>query len=123
MKNLMLVGIGGFLGAISRYKLSGLILHHTMGWKFPLSTFVINVSGCLIAGVLAGLAEKHDFLNSDLRLLVFTGILGGYTTFSAFGLETAYLFQRQQPLIAISYAISSVLIGVVTLWLGIKFIS
>ncbi len=123
MKNILLVGLGGFLGTIARYKLSGLLLHHTLGWKFPLGTFFINVSGCLIAGVLAGLAEKHGLFNTEARLLLFTGLLGGYTTFSAFGLETVYLIQRQQPVIAMAYAASSLLAGVFSIWLGMKLIS
>lgn len=122
MTQLVLVGLGGCVGALSRYKLGGLILHHTESWKFPLSTFVINITGCLIAGVLSGLVEKHDFLTADQRLFLFTGILGGFTTFSAFGLETVLLFQRNEPGLAFLNAGLSVLCGVTALWIGIKLI-
>ena len=94
MKQFWIVGLGGFIGAVTRYKLGGAVLHHTTDWKFPLSTFVVNVLGCLIAGILASLVEKHDFFTPSLRLFLFTGLLGGFTTFSAFGMETVYLLQK-----------------------------
>jgi CrcB protein len=122
MNGILLVGLGGAVGAITRYKLGGLVLHHTEGWRFPFSTFVVNVSGCLIAGILAGLAEKHDFFTGDARLFLFTGLLGGFTTFSAFGLETVTLFQRNLPFIALLNIVASVVCGVLSLWLGMKLI-
>jgi fluoride exporter len=120
MKSLLLVGLGGCLGAVARYTLGGLVLHHSADWRFPLSTFVVNVSGCLLAGILAGLAEKHDFFTENMRLLLFTGILGGFTTFSAFGLETVYLLQRKEILFALLNAGLSVAAGVLALWVGLK---
>ena len=84
--------------------------------------FLINVSGCLIAGILAGLVEKHDFFNAEARLFLFTGLLGGFTTFSAFGLETVYLIHRQEYAIAFFYVLSSVAVGIAALWFGIKII-
>ena len=91
MKGILLVALGGAIGSVSRFKLSGYILHHTIDWRFPAGTFVVNVLGCLVAGLLAGLAEKYDYFSADARLLVFTGVLGGFTTFSAFGYETYFL--------------------------------
>ena len=88
MKAILLVALGGAVGSVARYKLSGLVLHQTVDWRFPAGTFAVNVIGCLAAGVLAGLAEKHDMLSPDARLLLFTGLLGGFTTFSSFGLDT-----------------------------------
>jgi CrcB protein len=61
MKQLFLVGLGGCLGALARYKLGGWILHqHPEDWRFPAGTFVVNVLGCLLAGVLNGLIERHQ---------------------------------------------------------------
>ena len=120
MKQFFIVGLGGFVGAVSRYKLGGFILHHTADWKFPISTFVVNVAGCLIAGILAGLVEKHDCFSPSTRLFLFTGLLGGFTTFSAFGLETVYLLQKQEFLWAGLNVSSSILVGVFILWAGIK---
>src|SRR3990167_9668610 len=122
MKQIFWVSMGGCLGVLVRYKLGGLILHHTADWKFPLSTFVVNVSGCLVAGILAGLVEKHHLFSSDLRLFLFTGLLGGFTTFSAFGLETLYLLQRQEIWAAIVNVSLSVVFGLLALWLGVRII-
>jgi CrcB protein len=118
----MLVGLGGAVGAVARWKLGGLVLHHTADWKFPLSTFLVNVAGCLAAGVLAGLATKLDFFTADTRLFLFTGLLGGFTTFSAFGLETVYLLRRADYSVALAYVVLSVAGGVVGLWLGMRVV-
>lgn len=120
MKGILLVGIGGFVGSVARYKLGGWLLHHTAQQKFPFSTFAVNVAGCLAIGILAGLAEKHDLVSPSLRLLLFTGLLGGFTTFSAFGLETVFLLRRGEPWVALAYALGSVVLGVLAVWLGIK---
>lgn len=120
MKALLLVALGGALGSVARYKLSGLILHHTIDWRFPAGTFAVNVIGCLVAGVLAGLAEKHDLLSADARVLLFTGVLGGFTTFSAFGLETMFLLKRGEVGIAAANVIVSVVAGLLALWIGME---
>ena len=118
MKALLLVALGGAIGSVARYKLSGLVLHHTIDWRFPAGTFAVNVLGCLVAGVLAGLAAKHDMLSADARLLLFTGLLGGFTTFSAFGLETMHLLKRGDFMVAGANVVLSVMAGLVALWLG-----
>jgi fluoride exporter len=118
MKAMLIVALGGALGSVARYKLSGYILHHTIDWRFPAGTFAVNVVGCLIAGVLAGLAEIHELLSPEARLLLFTGILGGFTTFSAFGLETMYLLKRGEVLVAAANIVVSVVAGLLALWLG-----
>ena len=73
-------------------------------------------------GVLAGLAERHDLFSSDARLFLFTGLLGGYTTFSAFALEGLFLLRRGEIAVAILYALLSVLSGLVAVWLGFKLL-
>lgn len=118
MKSLLIVALGGALGSVARYKLSGFVLHHTLDWRFPAGTFAVNVIGCLVAGVLAGLAERHDFLGPEARLLLFTGVLGGFTTFSAFGLETMFLLKRGEFAVAAANIVVSVIAGLVALWLG-----
>ncbi|MBT3296970.1 MAG: fluoride efflux transporter CrcB [Verrucomicrobia bacterium] len=122
MRNVLLVGAGGFIGASLRYLLGGLVLHHTVSWKFPASTFVVNVGGCLVAGVLMALAVKHDLLSPPVRLILFTGLLGGFTTFSAFGLETVYLIQRQEFLWAGLSVVSTVCAGIAVLWFSMTLI-
>ncbi len=122
MKQVLLVALGGGLGAVARYKLGGFILHRSSDWLFPLGTFLVNVLGCLIAGVLAGLVERQEWFSTDGRLFLFTGVLGGFTTFSAFGLETVYLLRRGETAIALLYAVTSVLFGLATFWIGLSVI-
>jgi CrcB protein len=118
MKAVLLVALGGALGSVARYKISGLVLHHTIDWRFPAGTFAVNVIGCLVAGVIAGLAEKHDLLSADARVLLFSGVLGGFTTFSAFGLETMHLVKRGDLGVAAANVLLSVLAGLAALWIG-----
>jgi CrcB protein len=122
VKQIILVGLGGALGAVARWKLGGIVLHHSGDWRFPLSTFVVNVLGCVIAGVLAGLVTKLDLFAADTRLFMFTGLLGGFTTFSAFGLETVYLLRRTEYAVAAGYVVLSVAGGVAGLWLAMRVV-
>jgi CrcB protein len=115
----LLVGIGGAFGAIARYLLSGYVLHRTIDWKFPLPTFLVNVLGCLVAGILAGFVVKQDWFSEQHRLFLFTGILGGFTTFSAFGIETVHLLRDGHVGIAALYVGLSVVVGIGALWLAI----
>jgi CrcB protein len=122
MKQLLWVGIGGFLGSIARYKLGGFVLHRSEPWDFPLSTFVVNLLGCFAIGLLAALVEHHDFFSTAARLFLFTGILGGFTTFSAFAYEGTFLLRRSLPNVAVLYATLSVLGGWAAVWAGMKLI-
>jgi len=120
MANILTVGLGGFAGAVARYLLGGWVLHHTLSAKFPWSTFAVNILGCLAIGVLSGLAERLDWFTPSMRLLLLTGLLGGFTTFSAFGLETVHLLRRGELGIAASYALASVLVCTLAVWIGMK---
>lgn len=121
MKQALIVGLGGFIGSIGRYKLGGVILHHSPSWRFPLSTFAVNVIGCFIIGALAALVEHRDFFSPETRLFLFTGVLGGFTTFSAFGYEGIFLLRRGEIAIALAYAGLSVVGGFAAVWLAFKF--
>ena len=118
MRNVLLVAIGGALGSVCRYLLSGWILHRAVSWAFPLGTFAVNVLGCLGVGILGGLVVKYDLLSPDARLFLFTGIAGGFTTFSAFGLETFHLLRRGEVGVAVTYVLLSVFVGMLALWGG-----
>ena len=118
MRGVLLVAMGGAIGSVARYLLSGWTLHHTVDWRFPLGTFLVNVIGCFAVGVLGGLVVKHDLFSPDARLFLFTGIAGGFTTFSAFGLETFYLLRRSEVLVAGGYVLASVVVGLLLLWAG-----
>src|SRR4051812_4648701 len=122
IKPLLVVAIGGALGSAARYKLGGFVLHHSEGWNFPVSTFLVNVLGCFIIGLLAALVEHHDLFSPTIRLLLFTGLLGGFTTFSAFGYESLYLLRRNLFPVAASYLILSVGCGLAAVFAGMKII-
>ena len=113
MRDVLLVGIGGFFGAVSRYKIGGLILHHAANHKFPFSTFIVNLIGSLLIGLFAGLAERHHLFTFEIRILLITGLLGGFTTFSSFSLDTIFLLKRGDTLVASLYMVLSVVFGVV----------
>jgi fluoride exporter len=123
MKAILLVGLGGMIGSVARYKAGGWLLHQTMLERFPYSTFAINILVCLAAGVLAGLVEKHGLFAADTRLFLFTGLLGGFTTFSAFGLDAIYLVRRGELMTAASYAGLSVIVGIAAAWLGFRLVA
>ena len=79
MKQVLLVGCGGALGSIARYLIGGAVLHRFSNLKFPLGTFTVNILGCLLIGIFAGLAEKRGLLGPDARVFLLTGICGGFT--------------------------------------------
>ncbi len=108
MRELLLVACGGALGAVARWKLGGLVLHRTVDWKFPLGTFIVNVVGCVAAGLVAGLITKQDMFTPGTRLFLLAGLLGGFTTFSAFGVECAYLLRRGEAAIMALYVFLSI---------------
>jgi len=91
LRNVLLVGGGGFLGSVGRYLVTGWATQLSHAGRFPLGTLVVNVTGCLLMGLLAGLAEHAHLLTAPARLFLLTGLLGGFTTYSAFAYETYFL--------------------------------
>lgn len=120
MKQILFVGVGGLVGSIARYKIGGAILHHSAAMRFPLSTFTVNLLGCFVIGILAALVEHRGMFSGDLRLFLFTGLLGGFTTFSAFGYEGMFLLRRGEITVAIVYAALSVFGGFLAVWVGFR---
>ena len=118
MNNTLLVGVGGFIGSIFRYWLSSYVQQVTNHTVFPFGTFAVNVIGCFIIGMLSQLGEDHGILTIETRLLMVTGFLGGFTTFSAFGNETMNLFRDDRVLLAISNVTGHIFLGLGALWLG-----
>jgi CrcB protein len=119
MKALAWVAVGGALGAVARYAVSGAVTRAVPGGGFPWGTFVVNVSGCLLIGVAVALVERLSSYGLPVRLFLVTGILGGFTTFSAFGVETLFLLKRGQTAIALAYAFGSLAAGVAAVALGL----
>jgi len=114
--NWFLVAMGGALGASLRYG-AGIWLIKPNG-LFPWTTWWVNVTGCFLAGVFFACSQKYPALQQEARLLFMVGILGGFTTFSSFGLETFQLVKQGNMLIALAYVISSVIVGVIGLAVG-----
>jgi CrcB protein len=123
MRDVLLVGAGGFVGAAARHLLGTWLMFASGQDRFPLGTLVINVLGCALIGVFASFAEHLPALNGPARLLLVTGVLGGFTTFSAFGLETMLMLRRGDALPAALYVAASVLLGLAAVWLGMKAVA
>jgi fluoride exporter len=117
MLNFLLVGLGGGVGAMARYGVSLAIPQAPGGW--PWATFLINVSGSLLIGVLAGWLSAKGEAGEPWRLLLGVGVLGGFTTFSAYSLETLRLIERNDIAGAATYAIGSVLAGLAAVAIGL----
>ena len=110
---------GGGAGAVARYAL-GLWIEARVGPGFPWGTFVINVGGCLAIGVLAALSDEHQWITPAARLLLVTGLLGGFTTFSTFGLETWQLLEDGRTGLALAYAGASLGAGLLAVALALR---
>jgi len=91
MRKFLLVGAGGFVGSVARFYLTAAVTRLTSASRFPAGTIAVNLAGCFAMGVLAGLAERRHLFTHDTRLFLLTGLLGGFTTFSAFAYETYFL--------------------------------
>jgi fluoride exporter len=118
MIGVILVGTGSFIGGVLRYGLATWIQKLFSNPEFPYGTLTVNASGCLVIGLLAGFAEARAFFNAELRLFLLVGILGGFTTFSSFALETLYLARFNQVSAALANVGLQVLVSLVAVWAG-----
>ena len=118
--NVILVGAGGFIGSVARYLIY--LFMKPQNSTFPVGTLTVNVVGCFLIGLLAAYAERSLPARSSLMLFLSTGLLGGFTTFSAFGLETVTMIRDRQLTLAITYVFLSLLLGLSAVFLG-KFLS
>src|ERR1700761_853623 len=121
MMNYVLVFIGGGLGSCMRHAVN-VVSQRVLGSHFPYHTFIINITGSTVMGLIAGyLAFKGDGAQS-WRLFLMTGILGGYTTFSAFSLDTAMLYERGEFGFAALYVLGSVVLSLIGLFAGLMLV-
>jgi CrcB protein len=118
MERVLLVGLGGFIGSIVRYLLSGVSHSLFPRSAFPIGTVIVNLSGCFIIGLLSQLAESRNVFTDLTMALVFVGILGGFTTFSAFGNATINLFRSGEYLLASTYVLVQIMGGLLFVWMG-----
>ncbi|MBX9951580.1 MAG: fluoride efflux transporter CrcB [Candidatus Obscuribacterales bacterium] len=117
--NYFLIFVGAGIGGVFRFLCSTFVQKMTGGWMFPLGTFAVNMLGCLLIGYLMQLSESRGVFQAEGRLFVFVGVLGGFTTFSSFGLETFHLLRDGEYMFAIANAVGQVVLGLVLVWLGI----
>lgn len=115
--NYLLVFVGAGLGGVLRHIVNMLTLRW-FGPGFPAGTFLINITGSIVMGLVVGFLATRDMPSVELRLFVATGILGGYTTFSTFSLDTITLWQRGELAAAAAYVIGSLVLSFAGLWLG-----
>ena len=121
MKNILLIGLGGGFGSIIRYlcqRWMTMVYPHS----FPLGTFLVNVVGCFLIGVFWGLSFKSFAVNESWKLFLMTGFCGGFTTFSAFTLESVGLLKEDKPGLFIFYIAASVILGLGATYGGMKLI-
>jgi len=116
-RNLLLVGVGSFIGGISRYLFQTFVQTRHPS-PFPLGTLLVNISGCFIIGFVYGLAEKGNLLTPEARLFLATGVCGGYTTFSSFAFENIALMRDAEWFYFSLYLALSIIFGLTAAYLG-----
>ena len=117
MRQLLLVGFGGFLGSIARY----LVAKLNLTWFFhgiPMGTLTVNILGSILIGFFLGIFVNSDLINTNFKLFVVVGFCGGFTTFSSFTNENFILLQNGQFLTAFVYILGSVLVGILSVYIG-----
>lgn len=118
LAQLLWVGSGGFAGAVGRYLVSGWVHRLLPAAQFPWGTVAVNVLGCGLVGLLAGLVDLRQLLSPEARLFLVIGCLGGFTTFSTFGYETLALAREAELLRAAANVTLQLGAGLVAVWLG-----
>ena len=121
MRELLAVGLGGFVGAVARY-LGAAWVYRLVGAAFPWGTLTVNGVGCFALGVLLAAVGRHGALPPELRLFLGIGVLGSFTTFSTFGHETFELLRHAEIGLALAYVLASVVLGVLGVAGGVAFV-
>ena len=115
---IVLVGVGGFIGAVLRYLISDWVNEIFQTLSVPYGTLTVNITGCLLIGILAGLSENRNLLGPETPALLVVGVSGGFTTFSTFGNETVELLKDGKSIAAFSNVALHVCLGLVAVWVG-----
>jgi len=118
MATILYVALGGALGSVSRYLLGTWAQTISKSIDFPYGTLTVNLIGCFLIGFLSQLAESRGAFTSESRMLVFIGILGGFTTFSSFGNDTINLLGEGNMVNALVNVGANVIVGLFLVWLG-----
>jgi fluoride exporter len=117
MVKLLFVGLGGFIGTLARYWLSGLIARR-YGETFPYGTLVVNAIGCFLIGFLFYFFYDRSLTTPTTRTVVFIGLIGGFTTFSSYGLQTLTLLRDGEVFLALMNIVASNVLCLLLVWLG-----
>jgi CrcB protein len=115
--NILIVGLGGGVGSILRY-LCQKWINESYQHNFPLATFLVNVFGCLLIGIFYALGEKGNILSPQTRLLLITGLCGGFTTFSTFAFENMNLLRTGDNFYFFLYGVGSIVLGIAAVYIG-----
>lgn len=118
LKNFLLVGLGGAAGSMLRYAFSVWFKHA----NFPLATFLVNIIGSFVIGLVFAYALRSESFATNWRLFLAAGICGGFTTFSAFSLESLLLLQQQRMGMFFLYIFGTLLLGLTSAWLGYSLV-
>ena len=118
MHRVILVGIGGFVGATLRYLISGGVQTLTQSIAFPYGTLAVNITGCFLIGICAHFVESQISMSPEMRLLLMVGLLGSFTTYSTFSNETMNLLQDQRIFPALLNIGTHITLGLIAVWLG-----
>ena len=118
MGKLFLAGLGGFIGSSLRYAMTGYVQLWSRSIDFPYGTLAVNLIGCFFIGFLSQLGETRGVFTGESRTFVFIGILGGFTTFSAFGNETMNLWREGESLLAMTNIAAHIILGLGAVWVS-----
>ncbi|MBS1577958.1 MAG: fluoride efflux transporter CrcB [Bacteroidetes bacterium] len=121
IKNILLVALGGSAGSVLRY-LSQKFIGNLYIHPFPWGTLIVNITGCFLIGILWAVISRSISMSDEFRLLLMTGFCGGFTTFSAFTLESITLIKEQRLFLFSLYIITSVIVGLLATFAGMKLI-
>lgn len=117
VKLLAIIGFGGFIGTIARFLISR-YFQLNLPTLFPWGTFIVNLTGCFLIGIIYGISEKGNFLSPEVRLFLTVGLCGGFTTFSTFSNDALMLMEQQEWLRFALYSSLSFFLGIMAVFAG-----
>ena len=120
MRLLISIGIGSFIGGISRYAIVGYV-QSKLSSTLPYGTLFVNIFACFLIGILYGVSERMT-ISDEWKLIIATGLLGGFSTFSAFSIENIQMLRQGQILWALTYILGSVVLGLLCTWIGLSIV-